>query len=121
MMRARGFSLIEIMATLVLIAIVIPVTMQGFSVANSLATISRQRSEAAALAESKLSELAATGLYQAGVLAGDFSPDHPEYKWTAEVVSFDSSTLQQLTVHVTWTARGTQQEFRTATLVDSQQ
>ncbi len=121
MMRARGFSLLEIMATLVLIAIVIPITMQGFSISNQLAVMARQRSEAAALAESKLSELAATGLYQAGVLTGDFSPDHPEYKWNADLVSFDSSTLQQLTVHVTWDAHGTQQEFRTSTLVDSQQ
>jgi general secretion pathway protein I len=121
MTRNRGFSLIEIMATLVLIAIVLPVVMQGFSLSNNLASLARQRSEAATLAESKLSELAVTGLYQQGVLSGDFAPDRPDFKWTADLSAFDSSTLQVLTVHVIWTARGQQNEFRTSTLVDTAQ
>lgn len=120
-MKTRGFTLMEALAALALIAVVLPMALRGFSVANSLAGASKQRSEAAALADSKLNELVATGDWKLGLLAGDFAPDRPTFRWKAEVKNWDSSTLQELDVHVFWTARGEDKEFVVSTLVDQGQ
>ena len=114
----RGFTLIEVLAALLLVAIVIPVVMQGFSVATNAASSAKRRSEAATLAASKLDEITATGDWKLGLLAGDFSPDHPEYTWDASLDAWDSSTLQQLTLRVKWTGSDGPHEFLVTTLVD---
>ena len=122
--RGRGgFTLVEVLAALALLAIVLPVAMQGISLATSAASIARQRSEAAALADAKLSELIVTSDWQGGALSGDFAPDWPDYQWKAEVVDWmDPSTtnagLEQLQVHVSWTSRGHQREVVVSTLVN---
>ena len=115
----RGFTLIEVMAAVILVAIVLPVAMQGVSLAASVGTLARRKAEAATLAHSKLSELVATGEWQTVALNGDFSPDHPEYRWTAEMQAWDTSTLMELDVHVLWTAGGRQQQVTLSTLVDT--
>ena len=120
--RARmGFTLIEVLAALALIGVVLPVIMQGFSIANHLAGAAKERSEASALAESKLNELVATGDWNLGLLNGDFAPERPNFRWKAEVKNWDSSTLQELDVHVIWTSRGVEREFVVSSLVDQGQ
>jgi len=114
----RGFSLIEVLAALLLVSIVLPVVMHGFDVTTSMATVARQKTEAAALADSKMAELLATGDWKNGVLSGDFSPDQPEYKWVAQIVSWEAGSLQELDVHVVWTSRGKEYDFMVSTLVD---
>ena len=114
----RGFSLIEVLAALALMAVVLPVTMEGFATATSLASAARRKSEAAALADSKLNELVATGDWKLGLLSGDFGDDQPTYLWKAELKNFDSSSLQELDVYVVWVARGEEQSLMVSTLVD---
>jgi prepilin-type N-terminal cleavage/methylation domain-containing protein len=117
----RGFSLIEVLAALLLVSIVLPIVMHGYDVTTSMATLARQRTEAAALADSQLSRLVASGDWSKGVLNGDFAPEQPDYRWTAEVVSWDngtSTTLSELDVKVSWTWRGQEREFVVSTLVD---
>jgi len=120
-MKRRGFTLIEVLAALALIGVVLPVVMQGFSIANGLAASAKERTEASSLADSKLNELVATGDWKLGLLSGDFAPDKPNFHWKAELKNWDSSTLQELDVHVTWTSRGNDREFMVSTLVDQGQ
>ena len=69
--RRGGFTLIEVLATMLLLGIVLPVAMRGVSVALSAAGTARHLSEAAVLAEAKLNELATPGASgAAGALIG---------------------------------------------------
>lgn len=115
--RRCGFTLIEVLATMLLIAIVLPAVMRGISAASSTATLTRHRTEAAGLAEAKLAQLIATGEWQAGILSGVFGPDHPDYRWRATVFAWplDQTTagLQQVDCSVVWTARGGGEDFVT--------
>src|SRR5215213_11518039 len=107
--RRGGFTLTEVLATLLLVAIVLPSVMQGISLATAAAGTARQRSEATALAESKLNELVATNQWQSGGLSGDFGEQGEQfagYAWQAEVQSWVEPSARQLQVHVTWYARG---------------
>ncbi|HLX59731.1 MAG TPA: prepilin-type N-terminal cleavage/methylation domain-containing protein [Planctomycetota bacterium] len=118
----RGFSLIEVLAALLLVAIVLPVVMQAFDVTTSMATLARQRTEAAALADSQINELVGTGDWKLGVLSGDFADQgHPEYTWRAELVNWDTSTLEELDVHVIWEFHGKEHDYTVSTLVDQAQ
>ena len=104
MKARRGFTLLEVLATLVLVGIVLPIAMQGATLSLSAADSARKRTEATALAEAKLFELAAYG--PEGALSGDFSPEQPQYRWAADVAYMETN-LAEIRVEVIWdTARG---------------
>jgi prepilin-type N-terminal cleavage/methylation domain-containing protein len=135
--RRRAFTLVEILATLVLLAIILPVAMSGISLALNVADESRRQTEAAALAETKMSEILATQQWQTASQAGDFAPDRPEYRWVAQVADWQgatqgamlssmlsttqstaqSGTLKQLDVQVLWIHRNRERTVTLSTLV----
>ena len=55
--RRAGFTLIEVLAALVLIGVVLPVAMKGVSIAMQAASHARHTGEAVELARHKLTEL----------------------------------------------------------------
>ena len=54
-----GFTFAELLATVVLIAIIMPVAMQTIALCTRLGGLSRKETEAASLARAKLAELIA--------------------------------------------------------------
>jgi type II secretion system protein I len=119
MKRRRGITLVEVLATLTIIAIVLPVVMKGIALATTLAGQTRQRSEATSLAESKMNELIVSGDWQSGQLSGDFGTDWPGYTWHADVAAWDEADLNELHVAVLWTSRSVQRQIVLTTLVYS--
>jgi prepilin-type N-terminal cleavage/methylation domain-containing protein len=115
--RRGGFTLIEVLATLVLLGIVMPVAMRGVSLALAASSIARRTAEATSLAEMKLNELVADGTWQTGGTGGDFADQNqPDYRWTCENVSRDYGT-HEVILHVIWTQRGQERILSLATLV----
>ena len=114
---ARGFTLVEVMAAIVLVAIVLPTAMQGTMLCLDLAHNARMQAQAASLAQAKLSELAATNMIQDAMQAGDFGEQWPQYKWLATVEAWDDPRLVELDVSVVWTARGRNYDVTISTLV----
>ena len=113
-----AFTLIEILATLALVAIILPVAMAGISLALSTADLSRHQTEAARLAQTKMAEIIAEGDFQTTLQAGDFAPDQPEYRWTAVLTDYDAALeLKQLDIEVTWSSRVRQRSITLSTLV----
>ncbi len=130
----HGFTLVEALATLVLVAIVLPVTLRGITLALSMGSTSARRTEAIVLAESKLAELLATSAWQDSVLEGDFTttPSGESrmtekgegltvYRWSATVEDWLDTTVKELTVRVTWEARGVTREVELTTLVQAEE
>jgi type II secretory pathway pseudopilin PulG len=111
-------TLVEVLATIVMMGIVLPAAMEGVSVAMQAADTARQRSEASALAEAKLGELVATGDWQFGALSGKFGEAWPEYRWGAMAQDWATdSTLKEISVSVRWTRRGQERQVVLTTLV----
>jgi type II secretory pathway pseudopilin PulG len=102
--RDKGFTLVEILATFVLIALIIPVVMEGISLSMKLGTKSKRQVEAGALAETKLAELLLSGKYDNGDQSGDFETDEADYSWSLNVGDWEKEdSMQQLVMIVDWT------------------
>jgi len=131
--KCSGFTLVEVLAAMVLLAIVLPVAMHAISIAARAASISKHRTIAAQLASSKLQEIVATGQWETGSnLSGDFSLEGTEYQeytwmaqlqpWTQRGVSqqdLQPQTLSELDLKVMWKGRGRDESLTVSTLVYS--
>ena len=116
----RGFTLVEVLATLVLIGIILPIAMRGVTLAMQAAATARRTAEATALAESKLNELVVDGTWASGTLSGDFSPEQPEYTWQCLTATRDYG-LTEIAVRVAWLDRGQPRQLTVATLASQAQ
>ena len=101
----RGFTLVEILATFVLIAIILPVAMEGISISTRMASESRRKIEAGTLAEKKLTEVTITRDWTNGDQNGDFGSEYPEFKWRYKVSEWGKEELiRQIDLYVEWEA-----------------
>lgn len=117
--RRRGFTLVEVLATLMLLAIVLPAILQGISLAMLAASKAKRQSEATSLAQWKLNDLVTTGNWAKGETEGDFGtdPQWAAYRWTAEYQNWSQGSVQELRLHVTWVVNNRQDEVVLSTLV----
>jgi prepilin-type N-terminal cleavage/methylation domain-containing protein len=116
----RAFTFIEILATIALLAIVLPSVMAGISISLTAGGLARQQAQASSLANGKMMELAVAGQWEHAILSGDFSPDQPDFRWTAQVADWDGTALRQLDVTVSWSHRGKDRSVTVSTLVNTQ-
>jgi prepilin-type N-terminal cleavage/methylation domain-containing protein len=114
--QGGGFTLIEVLVTITLAAIILPVAMKGISMATNLGSQAKRQAEAIALAETKLAEVITTASWQTDQLSGDFAPDWPEFQWNIEVKDWQDPALRDITMHVTWTQLGREREVKLTTL-----
>ena len=115
--RFGGFTFIELLATMVLIAVIMPVAMQCIALCTRLGGQSRKHIEAASLARTKLTELTASQDWETGAKSCEFGSDWPGYRWTADVSNWADSTLRQLDLTVFWQSQGQQRSTMLSTLV----
>ena len=114
--RSRhGFTLVEVLATLVLIGIILPVAQRGVSIALASASIAKHRAQAATLADSKLNQLLAEGQLNTANQSGDFMPEHPDYHWNVQTAQRDYG-LTEVNLRVIWLERGQEHELVVSTL-----
>jgi len=78
--RGHGFTLVELLVALTLLAVVGGTLLQLFHSGLRTARLAGAQSHAVLLARSKLTELQAYPALQPGTLAGDFDDD---YRWEA--------------------------------------
>jgi type II secretion system protein I len=115
--HSGGFTLIEVLVALLLLAAVLPVVMGGMSLSLRAAEDSRSQAEASSLAQAKLAELQAENEWDLQKLSGDFGASHSQYRWTAQLTNFSGSTLQQLDVTVTWRQREREHSVVLSTII----
>jgi prepilin-type N-terminal cleavage/methylation domain-containing protein len=109
--RGRGFTLIEVLVTLLLVGIVIPAIVHAITVAMTAGGSARFRNDAAQLAKSQLALLLAGTQWQTNnSLSGDFSPNFPQYHWQAAIQPWNQDTsgmgIDEIDLTVSWTDRG---------------
>lgn len=116
-----GFTLAEILAAMLFMAIVIPVIVQGMAIANRAGVVAARSREAAQLADRVLTEAAVTGTWQNGDQSGDFEPDYPGYQWKLTTTAWSEDVMRLVTVEVTFPVQGHESSVRLSTLMPESQ
>jgi prepilin-type N-terminal cleavage/methylation domain-containing protein len=113
----KGFTLMEILVTIVMIALVLPIVMKGISIATSLSSNSARKLQAINLAESRLAEILVGKEWQSGSKSGNFSGEHSQYKWQMDTSDWSEDNLKQIALKVWWDQRGRERSIILYTLV----
>lgn len=115
----RAFTLIEVLAALLLMAIVIPVAMQGMSIASRAGLLGQRKAAAMRVAERMINELIVTGEMNQSTSSGTIADGDTSYPWTMQSEPWTEDTMTQVTVKVTFSIQGNSYDVSASTLFDS--
>lgn len=118
--RRAAFTLAEVLAALLFMAIVIPVALEGLRIASLAGQVGERKAAAARVAERVLNELAVTGTLANGNDNGSINEGPHEYQWTVESVAWiEDGALQETTVRVVYFVQGREYEVAVSTLMEA--
>ncbi len=115
--RRAGFTLVEILASLLMMAIVVPVALEGMSIASRAGLLGQRKAAAMRVAERLLEELIAEANTQQTTDSGTLADGEFSYPWTMRTENWSVDALQQMTVTVTFTLQGNRYEVSATTLL----
>ena len=116
--RSRGFTLAEVLAALLLMAILIPVTVHGVSVASRAGTLGQRKATAMRIAERVLEEQIVTGQLATATPYGSVVDGDTTYPWTMTSDPWTEDSMTVLTVRVSFDVQGTTFDVAASTLYD---
>jgi len=122
--RGRGegaFTLAEVLAALLFMAVLIPVTMQGVSVASRAGILGQRKATAMRIAERVLDESVVLGTIGTAQPYGAIVEGNVSYPWTLRSDPWTedtTSTMNVLTVRVEFSVQGNTYDVAVSTLYD---
>lgn len=96
----KGFTLLEVMIAMAILAITLVVVFQSQSQSISMTGRARFETTAAFLAQSKMAEIEAANPEEIGSDSGDFGDDFPDYSWRVDVTETEIELLKKIEVKV---------------------
>lgn len=116
---ASGFTLAEVLAALLFMAIVIPVAVQGLRVASLAGEVAERKGAAARIAERILNENIVTTNWNTSVQTGTVEEGGRQFRWTLRNEPWSQDTMQLLSIEVAFAAQDKDCSVRMSTLVSS--
>jgi len=117
--RARaGFTLAEVLAAMLFMAIVLPVAVAGLRIASLAGEVGSRKAVACRIADRVLNEAVVTGQLNKGSQSGTIHEGVLDYRWTMTIEPSGLDTLRAATVEVTFPAQGRDYDVSVTTLVD---
>ncbi|MSU23436.1 MAG: type II secretion system protein [Opitutus sp.] len=116
-----GFTLAEVLAALLFMAIVIPVAMHGVSVASRAGILGQRKATAMRIAERVLDEQILTGLVTTAIPYGSIVDGDFTYPWALQSEPWTEDTTTNLTVvtvRVSFDVQGSTFDIAASTLYD---
>jgi hypothetical protein len=112
-----GFTLAEVMAALLFLAIVIPTAIEAMHVASLAGEVGARKGAAARVADRVLNESLVTTNWNGGLQSGTVTEGGLEFRWTLTSQGWSQdATLQVLTSEVKFSAQGRDYEVKLDTL-----
>ena len=97
----RGFTLMEVMIAMAVLAIALVAVFQSQSQSISMAGDSRFLTTASLLAQSRMVEIDAADPRDVKAGNGDFGEDFPDYRWQVEIGDTEIEVLKKISLTVT--------------------
>ena len=114
-----GFTLAEVLAAMLFMAIVIPVAVAGLRLAGAAGEVGVRKAVAARIAESLINELAVTGQARKSAQWGTIQEGGVDYGWSIQVEPSALAEMRLAVVQVTFPVQGQEYDVRLSTLVDT--
>lgn len=115
-----GFTLAEVLAAMLFMAIVIPVAVQGLRVASLAGTVAERKTRAARVAERILNESLVTTNWSKSSQSGTLEDGDREFRWTLRNETWSQEgnlyAPRMLTVEVKYAVQGQDYSVRLSTL-----
>ena len=120
-----GFTLAEVLAALLFMAIVIPAAIEGMHIASLAGAVAARKGEAARVAQRLLAENLVTTNSSQSVQSGTLTEGQRQFNYTMRSDPWNrdpsQNVIRQLSVEVKFTAQNREYSVRMSTLVDSSQ
>jgi hypothetical protein len=107
----------EILVTVVMIALIIPIAMKGISIATSVSSDSNRKLRAINLAENRLAEVLIDEEWRNSSESGIFTDEIFQYKWQMNTSEQGEDNLKQIAMKVSWERQGRERNVTLYTLV----
>ena len=118
--RRAAFTLAEVLAALLFMAIVIPVALEGLRIASLAGQVGGRKAAAARVAERVLNEMVVTGAGPGGADDGVILEGAHEFQWTIQSEAWEEdNSLQQTMVRVVYFVQGREYEVTVSTLTEA--
>jgi type II secretory pathway pseudopilin PulG len=114
--HADGFTLAEVLAALMFLAIVIPTAVEVLHVASLAGEVAARKSAAARVANRVLNESIVTTNWGNGIQSGVATEGAIDYRWRLQTQTWPVDPMQAVTVEVTYSAQGRDYSVRLSTL-----
>jgi type II secretory pathway pseudopilin PulG len=111
-----GFTFAEVLAALLFMGIVIPVTLEALSIASRAGIVAERKCVAMRLADSTLNELMVTGRWRSSGQSGSFPDPWRDYRWTTRNEPWLEANVRLVTIEVRYPAQGEFYLVRLSTL-----
>ena len=113
----QAFTLAEVMAAMLFLAIVIPVAVEALHVASLGGEVAARKSAAARVADRILNESLVTTNWSGGTQSGTTGEGVQEFDWTLTPSAWsEDSAMQMLTAEVKFSAQGKEYSVKLNTL-----
>src|SRR5476651_818035 len=116
--RAAGFTLVEVLAALLFLAIVIPTAVEALHIATLSGEVAARKSAAARVADRVLNESIVMTNWNSGMQSGTASEGVLQFNWTLTSQTWPQDAMQLLTVEVKYPAQGKTYSVKLSTLAD---
>ncbi len=113
----RAFTFIEVLASLLFMAIVIPAVVTALTVSNRAAVAAERTSIAVQLGENKLGEMMIDDAWASADSRGEFGPEWPGYRFELTQGGWEVDNMTELALDVYFPVQGKEQSIRLTTLV----
>src|SRR5215471_20453122 len=120
---SAAFTLAEVLAAMVFLAILIPVALEGLSIASSVGEIAARKGEAALVAERVLNESIVLTNWNRSSLSGTIRQGAREFNWSLRSDPWNQdpnvSTIRLVSVEVKYMVQGRERAFTLGTLAET--
>lgn len=118
----RGFTFVEVLAAMLLLAIVAPVFVEAMLLGNRAGVTADRKRVAARLAENQLRASVLDQSWRNGAQRGDFGKDLAGYRWALSSKPWsEDATMTEITVTVYYTVQEREFEISLTTLAETTQ
>jgi type II secretory pathway pseudopilin PulG len=118
--QSRAFTLAEVLAALLFLAIVIPTAVEALHIASLAGEVAVRKSAAARVADRILNESLVTTNWNRGEQNGAMTEGTIDLKWKLTSQNWPEDTMQLLTAEVTFSAQGKDYTVQLSTLANGQ-